>query len=165
MEITSQNFNLFITDENEFLEDYSEIKDLFETLFNKLDKKQSILSPVEFDKVSIELSVVTEEEIKSLNNEFRNKDKTTDVLSFPSQENIRNNEFEVMNNELVTGDILICYDVCKGQAIEHGIDFKSEFIHLFVHGLLHLYGYDHELSDDEEKIMESKEKELIDLIK
>lgn len=165
MELTSSNFILNITDDHEYLRSYEDVISRLNLFFKQLDQKQELLSNNSFDKVVIELSLVSSIEIKDINNEYRGKDKATDVLSFPSQDNIRNDEYEVINEELIIGDILICHEVCEAQAKEHEITYLDEFLHLFVHGLLHLYGYDHELSDSEEKLMEEKEKELINLMK
>jgi probable rRNA maturation factor len=164
MQITSKHYSLFINDEEGLLKDSKKIQEKLSLLINKLDSNQQKLSSYNFENIQIELSVVDDKTIKEINSQHRQKDKVTDVLSFPAQDNIRNNEFEVLNNELILGDILVCHSVCEKQASEHNIDFSDEFLHLFVHGLLHLYGYDHEISDEEEKVMEEKELELIKLM-
>ena len=100
--------------------------------------------------------------MQALNSDYRNKNKTTDVLSFPVHESLRESEtpiFESMPLEL--GDIFICKDVAIKQAREFNISFEQEVIHLFVHGLLHLCGFDHEVSKSEEKIMFDLEKKLV----
>lgn len=165
MELSSNNFILNITDDHEYLSTNEDVLSRLNLFLKQLDQKQELLSNTSFDKVVIELALVNSKEIKDINNEYRGKDKTTDVLSFPSQDNIRNDEYEVINDELILGDILICHEVCEAQAQEHGITYLEELLHLFVHGLLHLYGYDHELNETEEKLMEEREKELIDLMK
>jgi rRNA maturation RNase YbeY len=116
-----------------------------------IDKKPIVLN----------VSICSDEEIIEINSEHRNKDKVTDVLSFPMQESMRNGEFEDFLPEIELGDILICKSVCEKQAIEFDLSYFEEFIHLFVHGFLHVYGYDHEISEDEEKIMESLEVSIL----
>lgn len=165
MELSSKHFILNITDENNYLEQEQLVFDHLLKLFTKLDSMQSVLSVNNFEKIIIELSIVSDKAIQEINHEYRDKDKATDVLSFPSQENIRADEYEILNDELIVGDILICHEICLKQALEHKITYKDEFLHLFVHGLLHLYGYDHEISESEEKLMEAKEKKLIELLK
>lgn len=165
MVLSSKHFVLNITDDHEYLTSHKDVLLRLNSFLKHLDQKQELLSINSFNKVVVELSLINSQEIRDINNEYRSKDKATDVLSFPSQDNIRNDEYEVLNDELILGDILICHEVCEDQAKEHKIAYLDEFLHLFVHGLLHLYGYDHELSDFEEKLMEEKEKELINLMK
>lgn len=102
--------------------------------------------------------------IRELNRDYRSKDKITDVLSFPMQENLRAGDFDKFLPELEIGDIFICNSVCKKQASEFSIEFYEEFIHLAVHGFLHLCGYDHEINEEEEKLMEKLEERLLNEI-
>ena len=97
----------------------------------------------------IELILTTNEEIKKLNKEYRNKDKATDVLSFPL-ENIPG---------MPLGSIIISIDTAKKGAEEFGHSIEDEIKLLFIHGLLHLLGYDHEVDNGE---MREKEKEVIE---
>ena len=59
------------------------------------------------------------------------------------------------------GDIFVCDSVCRDQAEEFNMTYQDEFIHLCTHGYLHLLGYDHEISQDEEKLMEDLEVQII----
>lgn len=97
----------------------------------------------------IELIVVKNDEIKILNNEHRNIDKATDVLSFPL-------DFDMPNMPL--GSIVISTDFVKLKAKELNHSLNEEFTLLFIHGLLHLVGYDHEVDNGEHR---QKEEELI----
>ena len=99
-------------------------------------------------------------QIQQINKEHRDKNKSTDVLSFPVHENLRKSveAFGV----LTLGDIFICVDIAVEQASEHKIDVESEMYHLFFHGFLHLLGFDHEQSFEEDKIMRDLESELIE---
>ena len=97
----------------------------------------------------IELLVVKNDEIKELNKEHRNIDKATDVLSFPM-------DFEMPNMPL--GSIVISTDFVEEKAKEYGHTFNEEFSLLFIHGLLHLLKYDHEVDNGEHR---AKEEELI----
>ncbi len=80
-------------------------------------------------------------EMKKINKQFRGKNKPTDVLSFASME----------TDSL--GELLFCLDVLKKQAKEQGHPLENEFLYMLIHGVLHLLGYDHELSKAEEKLM------------
>lgn len=87
---------------------------------------------------------VGDEAIKKLNREFRGKNSTTDVLSFPSEAET----FEVENQDRL-GDVVISVQRAAAQARRHGLSFSSEVKQLILHGLLHLCGYDHETDDGE----------------
>ena len=98
--------------------------------------------------------------IRRLNQEFRSIDQPTDVLSFPQNAD----EDPCISEEVILGDIAVSLDIAKAQAKEHGLDFKEEIILLLIHGILHLLGYDHEISEQEEKQMRNKTRELFKLI-
>ena len=100
----------------------------------------------------IEFILTTDEEIKELNKIYRNKNKATDVLSFPLEdENIPG---------MLLGSIIISLDTAKKGANEFGHSLEDEIKLLFIHGLLHLLGYDHETDNGE---MRKKEAEIIEI--
>ena len=111
--------------------------------------------------ITVSIVLCSSDKIIELNSQYRNKNKETDVLSFPMQENIRGGEVDNFSPELELGDIYICDVVCKKQAQEFQLDFREEFIHLAVHGFLHLCGFEHEVSTSEEELMERLEQKLI----
>lgn len=94
-------------------------------------------------KAHKELTIVflDRNQMKSVNKQFRNKNKPTDVLSFQSHD----------SNSL--GELLLCAEVLKWQARDNGHTPKIEMTYMMIHGILHLLGYDHELSKKEEKLM------------
>ena len=100
--------------------------------------------------------------IHELNNKYRGVDKPTDVLSFPLFDFEGECEEppidEVMSN---LGDIVISLEKAKEQAEEFGHSFERETAFLCVHSMLHLLGYDHERSEDEDKEMRSKQTEIM----
>jgi len=96
----------------------------------------------------VELILTDDSEIRKLNARFRNKDKATDVLSFP---------LEQMPG-MPLGSIVISIDTAKKGAKEYGHGVEDEIKLLFLHGLLHLLGYDHETDNGE---MRKKEEEII----
>ena len=106
----------------------------------------------------LELNIVSDTEIRELNLEKRKKDRATDVLSFP----LYNPDLKIPVQNL--GQIVISYDTMKKQAKEIGHSLKEEFYRLLVHGILHLLGYDHEVSPEEEKKMQKKEDRILRLI-
>ncbi len=98
-----------------------------------------------------------------------NKDRPTDVLSFP----MYNNEQELrkalreseLKENLPIGDIVINLHQAERQAKEYGVSLEEETLRLIVHGVLHLLGYDHERSRKDEKRMFRKQRELLNAIK
>jgi len=92
----------------------------------------------EFDVGDSELliRVVSTTEIQVLNNEYRGKNQPTNVLAFPG-------EIPEEVEEKILGDVVICADVVRQEAIVGGKEFSDHMIHLAIHGLLHLLGYDH----------------------
>lgn len=137
-------------------------------VMEKLIMKKSLLHPSWIKSAkTLRVSVLLcgEARIRSLNHEHRFKDKVTDVLSFPNYENLRKrtpkNEFSLP--EMFLGDLAICHQRAATQAKEFDISYWDEFIHLFMHGMIHLIGYDHEASKKEERIMEDWENEALTL--
>lgn len=102
----------------------------------------------------ISISVVSPEEIRQLNKEYRSVDKETDVLSFPLYERGQ------IPDEGMLGDIVISSQRVKDQAKEFNHSEEREFIYLSIHSLLHLLGYDH-IEDDDRLEMRKKEKEIM----
>ena len=112
-----------------------------------------------------EVSVVftDNEKIRELNREHRNKDSATDVLSFPMYDFI--NGEEILDGETAElGDIVISLERAGEQAEEFGHSFKREVAFLTVHSVLHLLGYDHELSEEDEKEMFAIQDEIMEEI-
>lgn len=99
--------------------------------------------------VTLSLAFVKKEEIKKLNKKFRKKNKETDVLSFG------------LKDGNCLGEIIICPEVVKGNAEKYGASFKKEMTKVFVHGILHLLGYDHEKSKKEAELMEEKQNKYL----
>lgn len=112
----------------------------------------------------LSLTLTDDATIQAINRKYRNKDTPTDVLSFPLLDFSDNEEeefpFPVTEVEAL-GDVVISLDRCRAQAQEVGHGVADEFYRLLVHGILHLYGYDHEISSKEEARMKSQEDELL----
>ncbi len=101
---------------------------------------------------------VDEETIKKLNKEYRDIDRVTDVISFAFLDNE-----SVYDPIKILGDIYICIPRMIKQASEYNHSEKRELSFLCVHGLLHLLGYDHTKSVEEEKIMFQKQDEILNI--
>ena len=119
--------------------------------------------------LEIAIKFVSRKEIKTINRDFRNIDKVTDVLSFPST-NIKAGEIlklSLPENEMLKtpegrihiGDMALCYKQLKSQAKEYGNSNVSELKKLIIHSVLHLLGYDH-IKDEDYKIMKKQEEKL-----
>ena len=107
-----------------------------------------------------ELSILItgDDQIHELNREYLNRDKSTNVLAFPMTDDPDGIETEML------GDIVVSVDTAKREASEMGITLHERIYELLVHGLLHLMGYDHEISEKDEKIMRREEKRLLSLL-
>ena len=111
-------------------------------------------------QIEVNVFFVDDTTIQSLNAEWRDKESVTDILSFPLFEN--DDDFPLVPDmPCVLGELFICESVCAQQAQQwnHSIEAETEF--LLVHGLLHLLGYDHETSPEDEKRMFDIQNRLI----
>jgi probable rRNA maturation factor len=114
----------------------------------------------------LSVTVVGDEEIRELNRDYRGNDKVTDVLSFPQFEG--HDELlddliysaEETDNTTLVGDVVICFDQASRQAEEYGTGMTREMLYLFVHSVMHLFGYDH-MEEGEKKIMREREEKVL----
>ena len=116
------------------------------------------------DSLEVSVTFVSPEEIHSLNKEYRGVDSVTDVLSFPqfgSSDEI-GEEIDRLGLCMI-GDVVICREKAEQQAEEFGHSFERELIYLFVHSILHLFGYDH-MQENDKKEMREREEEIMDLL-
>lgn len=121
--------------------------------------------------LAAEIVFVDEEEIKRLNRELRNIDAVTDVLSFPSLDDIRGAKLKKADfpadideeDNLFLGSIAICVKRAQEQAEEYGHSYNRELHYLATHGLWHLLGYDHMTEEDKAQMREREEKILTKL--
>ena len=124
--------------------------DIEKPLNNKLNKVVStILDQEKMSDCVINLRLLNDKEMKKLNMQFRQKDKTTNVLSFP------NDDISVKQTKNI-GDIAISVEYVKAEAKKEGKTFDDHIIHMLAHGVYHILGYDHE-NDENAMIMENKE--------
>ena len=101
------------------------------------------------EKIDVEVSFCTAEQIKDLNYQFRKKDSETNVLSFPAESSMG-----IQN--ACCGEVIICYEVLNNEAKESSKNITNHFKHLLIHSLLHLLGYEHDKENDA-ILMESEE--------
>jgi len=168
-------------DEREGIENEQERTDAWTALLEKLLQLAAAAEDVNAGIVS--LTLTDDEGIRELNKQFRGQDKPTDVLSFPLRETIgdeppvyTDDEYEVIDAEgdsgedepddgydpfsELLGDIVISVPRAVSQAEEYGHSVERELGFLFVHGFLHLLGYDHD-SEENERAMFAKQEEVL----
>ena len=116
-------------------------------------------------KLSLTILLSNNKNIKKLNKRFRNKDTSTDVLSFPSEKKIN------IKKTPYIGDIVVSYEFMNKPKASSALEFKSKVTKIFIHGFLHLLGFDHiklkdfkEMLVEEEKIYETIEKKIVKLV-
>ena len=150
MKIYFSNVNLFLK---------PTIKKLMEKALKHLNQPSELLE--------MTISIVSPDQIRQLNNQFREVDKVTDVLSFPTCDNPTRGAITVVCEEINPetdlvniGDIIICMDRAKEQAKEYGHSLRRELCFLALHGLLHLLGYDH-ITEEDEQQMVALQKEIL----
>ena len=119
-----------------------------------------VLSSLDCNECEISILFVGDQEIRNLNHRFRGVDRSTDVLSFPQLfEGLPEN-----SGTLILGDVAISLETALRQTKKHGLSLEEELTLLLIHGILHLLGYDHEVSDHEDERMRKKTRELFTMI-
>ena len=106
--------------------------------------------------VEISVTLTGDENVRELNARWRGKDKPTNVLSFPMADERDFSRANIVEAELLLGDIILARGVCETEAAEKGVSVEQHATHLIVHGTLHLLGYDH-LDDRDAADMEQRE--------
>jgi probable rRNA maturation factor len=111
-------------------------------------------------RIEVSFLLTDDDSIQELNHQYRDKDKPTNVLSFP-QEKMEPGEYEEWEEEeVVLGDVICALQTMQKEAEEQGKTFQHHVMHLWVHGLLHLQGYDHG-TEREAAVMEALEVEIL----
>lgn len=114
------------------------------------------------DEIFVCIQSVKEDEIRSINKEYRNVDRVTDVLSFPifsRDELIKISKDEDIKKikQINLGDIIVCLDKVKEQSIEYNTGVEREMLYMITHGICHLLGHDHEEESDKVKMRSLEE--------
>ncbi|WP_066293337.1 rRNA maturation RNase YbeY [Bacillus sp. FJAT-29937] len=145
----------------DFLDETNELTEEQTSYIEELLNFAAKLEKIE-EESEVSLTFVSNEKIREINKEYRNKDSVTDVISFAMEE-MGEGEMELVGLDMprVLGDIIISVSRAYEQAEEYGHSFMREIGFLAVHGFLHLLGYDHETPEDE-KEMFSRQKDILD---
>ncbi len=121
--------------------------------------KNAVLATLKYEgfesDCEVSITFTDNESIRELNREYRDIDRATDVLSFPMDDE---------GDNVVLGDIVISLERAKEQAEEYGHSLEREISFLCVHSTLHLLGYDHETSEEDEKEMFMKQEEILKIM-
>ena len=126
-----------------------------ETLYLPLLKK-TLLATKHSLNVLVDVTITSNQTIRKFNAKYRKKDMATDVLSFAFLEHAK----KIKGQPIHLGQLVISYQQAFRQATAYGHSRKREFSFLFVHGLLHLLGYNHETASDEQKMLDLQDKIL-----
>lgn len=123
-------------------------------------KAQAVLGALDCHDGELSILIVDDHRIAELNQTYLNHSGPTNVISFAMQEG----EFGDINPHLL-GDVVISADTCDREARDAGIPFEDRFDQLLIHGILHIFGYDHVNSEKEAEKMEAKSDALLTAIK
>ena len=144
------------------IEENEKYENTIKTVIKKCYEEEKLLNY----NLIITITLTNPENIREINQKYRNIDKETDVLSFPMFEKeeltkkIKQKEFQ---NEDVLGDLVISIKRVEEQAKEYGHSFERELSYMLVHGFYHLMGYDHIEENDKKQMREKEEKILTEL--
>ena len=123
--------------------------------------KKAVRAALEYEKfegcAEVSVTFTDNENIRALNLEYRSVDRPTDVLSFPTEDDMPSD-----GENIVLGDIVISLEKAEEQAREYGHSFEREAAFLTVHSTLHLLGYDHETSEKDEADMFDRQKKILE---
>ena len=135
--------------QNHYKIDYQEIR----------KKARRILDALECRDGELSILIVGDQEIAELNEAYLSRPKPTNVLAFPMQQG----QFKELNPNLL-GDVVISVDTAAREAEGAGVSLETRFDQLLIHGILHLFGFDHETTLESASAMETKEKQLLGLL-
>ncbi len=151
-----------IVDDDRWLVD--DLEDFAQVVFSKTlsyVEKNDLDKGIGFDKpIRACLCLNNNSEVQKLNAEFRGKDQPTNVLSFANIDDVDFKSILNQEDEIELGDIIMAFETVKSEAEQKIIPLRNHFAHLLVHGLLHLFGYDHQ-DDGEADEMEGFEIEIL----
>lgn len=143
----------------------SDLKEVLKTAFKVLGQ------PVK--DIKYNLYVVSKAFIHDLNLTSRGVDRATDVLSFPNLDvkageiiDVNNFKLDIdpLDNSLLIGELFICNEVAKRQAVKYNHSYRREFCFLFLHGVLHCLGYDH-IDEQDRVVMEELQNKILNKCK
>lgn len=141
--------------ENEMNKEFDKYEEIYQKLMKKTFKKLNIKKDYEVD-----VNLIDNERIHEINREYRHVDRPTDVISFAFLDHVDGEVTIKGDIPTLLGEIFISVDKAKEQANAYGHSLLREMSFLFVHGLLHLLGYDH-MTKEEETVMFSLQEEIL----
>ena len=137
-----------VSDNNLWNKKIKKKKVFFNTLVKLFPKKYRFIGK----KINLSILLSDNKNIKKLNKSFRNKNKSTDVLSFPFEKKLN------LKKDTYLGDIVISYTFMNNPKNISNLDFKDKVTKIFIHGFLHLLGHDHVKLKDFKKMNQEEEK-------
>ena len=145
---------------------FMNVQDSFDVTYKlKMLIRRAVIAALEYEgfdnDTEISLTLTDNVGIRALNKEFRDIDKPTDVLSFPLTD-YEGTDLPIDDHEISLGDIVISLERAAEQANEFGHSFEREVAFLTVHSMLHLLGYDHVNSDEEDAEMRRRQREILE---
>ena len=149
------NNTVYIQNDQQKLPVTQKLRGLVRRSVNAALKYEDFQRPCE-----VSVTFTDNEKIRELNAQYRSIDRATDVLSFP----LFDEDFED-EEELALGDVVLSLEKAEEQAKEYGHSFEREVAFLVVHSVLHLLGYDHETSKEDEKEMFFRQEEVMKMLK
>lgn len=152
---------IYLEDEHKYLENHPDIVERIQQVIEQCLNEEKVPKEVE-----ISLTIVDKQEIHELNREYREVDRVTDVLSFPQLEPNEEGKIiweDVIEEVILLGDIVLCYEKAKEQAISYEHSLTREICFLVAHSMFHLLGYDH-LVPEEEKNMIAKQNKVLETL-
>ena len=145
-----------------FENDYDQFFDKYESIF--IDLAEYTVNLLQRnDNFSLEVNFVDNETIHQINRDYRNIDRPTDVISFAFLDEVEGEiNINYGDHMFLLGEILISLDQAKLQAEEYKHSLHREICFLFIHGLLHLLGYDHQNEEQEKEMFDLQDKILLE---
>lgn len=145
-----------------FENDYDQLFDKYESIF--IDLAEYTVNLLQRnDNFSLEVNFVDNETIHQINRDYRNIDRPTDVISFAFLDEVEGEiNINYGDHMFLLGEILISLDQAKLQAEEYKHSLHREICFLFIHGLLHLLGYDHQNEEQEKEMFDLQDKILLE---
>lgn len=147
----------------------------FESIINDVVNEAVVYENCPYE-IEVNVTLTDNEQIHQINNEYRQVDAPTDVLSFPMVNYVTPSDFDAIEDELdanaedyfnpdsgelMLGDIVVSVEKVIEQAEKYGHTPKRELAFLVAHSMMHLFGYDH-MTEEEAKVMEEKQREVLD---
>lgn len=149
-----------LIDDNSWKFEKSIDESLMEDIFQRVQEYLKI--PIHNNTIEISITLTDDNKIRTLNKDYRHKDRPTNVLTFSLYEK----KSDILNDIqklpcMALGDIIFSFDTIKKESKEQNKSFIDHFTHMLVHSYLHLFGYDH-ISKKDEREMETMEIEILE---